>query len=97
MLARFEVQVALQYEFDIRDIGDSFTTGYIPYGTKVPTPAMYPQDFYGTEVFEANEANEALRNIVRSPSLSISSTLPKQSNHPTKSSPRPSPSPASQY
>ncbi|KAL2049629.1 hypothetical protein ABVK25_010089 [Lepraria finkii] len=49
MLARFEVQVALQYEIDIRDIGDSFTTGYIPYGTKVPTPAMYPQDFYGTE------------------------------------------------
>lgn len=97
MLAHFEVQVALQYEFDIRDIGDNFTIGYIPYGTKVPAPAMYPQDFYGTEVFEANEANEALRNIVSSPSLSISSTLPKQSNHPTNSSPRPSPSPANQH
>ncbi|KAK4691042.1 hypothetical protein P7C71_g5878, partial [Lecanoromycetidae sp. Uapishka_2] len=60
MLARFEVQVALQYEFDIRDIGDNFTTGYIPYGTKVPAPGMYPQDFYGTEVFEVNAA---LRDI----------------------------------
>ena len=94
MLARFEVQVALQYEFDIRDIGDNFTTGYVPYGTKVPAPDMYPQDFYGTEVFEANEA---LRNIVNSPSLSISSSLSKQSNNPTNSSPRPSPSPAKQH
>lgn len=52
--ARFEVQVALQYEFDIRDIGANFSTGYIPYGAKVP--AQYPEAIYGTEVFELNEA-----------------------------------------
>ena len=52
--ARFEVQVALQYEFDIRDIGAEFSTGYIPIGAK--EPGQYPQAFYGTEVFELNEA-----------------------------------------
>ena len=57
--ARFEVQVALQYEFDIRDIGTNFTTGYIPYGSKVP--GEYSKDIYGTEVFEVNDA---LRSIV---------------------------------
>ena len=52
--ARFEVQVALQYEFDVRDIGANFSTGYIPIGAK--EPEQYPQAFYGTEVFELNEA-----------------------------------------
>ena len=52
--ARFEVQVALQYEFDIRDIGSNYSSGYIPYGTKAPLE--YPQAFYGTEVFEVNQA-----------------------------------------
>lgn len=59
--ARFEVQVALQYEFDIRDIGANFSTGYIPIGAK--EPEQYPQAFYGTEVFEVNDA---LRSKVRS-------------------------------
>ena len=52
--ARFEVQVALQYEFDIRDIGSNFSTGYIPYGTHEPN--AYPTLIYGTEVFEVNDA-----------------------------------------
>lgn len=52
--ARFEVQVALQYEFDIRDVGTNFSTGYIPIGAK--EPEQYPQAFYGTEVFEVNDA-----------------------------------------
>ena len=52
----------MQYEFDIRDIGNNFTTGYIPYGTQQPAPAKYPQNFYGTEVFELNVA---LRDRVR--------------------------------
>ena len=52
--ARFEVQVALQYEFDIRDIGTNFSTGYIPYGTHEPN--AYPTLIYGTEVFEVNDA-----------------------------------------
>ena len=58
-LARFEVQVALQYEFDVRDIGTNFSTGYIPYGTKAP--GEYPTLIYGTEVFEVNEN---LRDLV---------------------------------
>jgi purine nucleoside permease len=54
--ARFAVQVAQQYEFDIRDLGENFSTGYIPYGTTLPAPAEYPKTVYGTEVFELNAA-----------------------------------------
>lgn len=52
--ARFEVQVALQYEFDIRELGNNFSTGYIPFGAK--EPLAYPVFIYGTEVFEINDA-----------------------------------------
>ncbi|EXJ60885.1 hypothetical protein A1O7_05038 [Cladophialophora yegresii CBS 114405] len=52
--AKYAVQVALQYEFDMRDVPDNFTTGYIPFG--VTAPDDYPQTIYGTEVFEVNEA-----------------------------------------
>ncbi|KAI4101615.1 MAG: hypothetical protein LQ339_005004 [Xanthoria mediterranea] len=58
LFARFEVQVALQYEFDIRDIGSNFSTGYIPYNAKVP--GEYPTTIYGTEVFEVNDALRSL-------------------------------------
>ncbi|KAL8801740.1 MAG: hypothetical protein Q9182_004279 [Xanthomendoza sp. 2 TL-2023] len=58
LFARFEVQVALQYEFDVRDIGSNFSTGYIPYGAKVP--GEYPTAIYGTEVFEVNDALRSL-------------------------------------
>ncbi|KAL8789794.1 MAG: hypothetical protein Q9195_006628 [Heterodermia aff. obscurata] len=51
--ARYAVQVALQYEFDAREIPDNFTTGYVPQGSTFPTE--YPQSIYGTEVFEVNE------------------------------------------
>ncbi len=52
--ARYAVQVALQYEFDYRDLPDNFTTGYIPFN--VDDPAEYPAEIYGTEVFETNLA-----------------------------------------
>ncbi|KAF2714062.1 NUP-domain-containing protein [Pleomassaria siparia CBS 279.74] len=52
--ARYAVQVALQYEFDTREIPDNFTTGYIPQGST--RPDQYPQSIYGTEVFEVNDA-----------------------------------------
>jgi purine nucleoside permease len=52
--ARYAVQVALQYEFDPREIPDNFSTGYVPQGSK--TPDEYPQSIYGTEVFEVNDA-----------------------------------------
>jgi purine nucleoside permease len=52
--ARYAVQVALQYEFDIRELPSNFTTGYIPFG--VSAPNQYPAVLYGTEVFEVNTA-----------------------------------------
>lgn len=52
--ARYAVQVALQYEFDAREIPANFTTGYVPQGSTSPTE--YPQSIYGTEVFEVNDA-----------------------------------------
>lgn len=51
--ARFEVQVALQYEFDIREIGNNFSTGYIPFGAT--EPLANPVFIYGTEVFKIND------------------------------------------
>ncbi|EXJ93523.1 hypothetical protein A1O1_01915 [Capronia coronata CBS 617.96] len=59
--AKYAVQVALQYEFDIRDIPSNFTTGYIPLGSD--SPDDYPGNIYGTEVFEVNEA---LRDVAMS-------------------------------
>ena len=50
--AQYAIQVALQYEFDIRDIPSNLTTGYIPFGAT--SPREYPQNIYGTEVFEVN-------------------------------------------
>ncbi|KAL8660367.1 MAG: hypothetical protein Q9202_006638 [Teloschistes flavicans] len=52
--ARYAIQVALQYEFDAREIPDNFTTGYVPLGSFSPT--QYPDSIYGTEVFEVNDA-----------------------------------------
>lgn len=46
--------MALQYEFDPREIPANFSTGYIPQGSDVPSE--YPQSIYGTEVFEVNDA-----------------------------------------
>ncbi|KAK4507027.1 hypothetical protein PRZ48_000761 [Zasmidium cellare] len=51
--ARYAVQVALQYEFDPREIPSNFSTGYIPLGSHAPDE--YPQSIYGTEVFEVNQ------------------------------------------
>lgn len=56
---RFAVQVALQYEVDIRELGSNYSTPYIPYGTTRPAPAQYPQAIYGTEVFELSTALQA--------------------------------------
>lgn len=51
--ARYAVQVALQYEFDAREIPANFSTGYVPQGST--SPSEYPQSIYGTEVFEVND------------------------------------------
>lgn len=52
--ARYAVQVALQYEFDAREIPENFTTGYVPQGAFAPD--QYPTSIYGSEVFEVNTA-----------------------------------------
>ncbi|KAJ2905806.1 hypothetical protein MKZ38_004267 [Zalerion maritima] len=51
--SKYAVQVALQYEFDAREMPDNFTTGYFSYGATGPNE--YPSILYGTEVFEVNE------------------------------------------
>ena len=53
-LSKYAIQVALQYEFDAREMPENFTTGYLPYGTTLPS--QYPTILYGTEVLELNEA-----------------------------------------
>ena len=57
-LARFAVQVALQYEIDAREIPSDYPTGYILQGATGIKPSeafQYPPELYGTEVFEVNE------------------------------------------
>ncbi|KAJ3997655.1 purine nucleoside permease-like protein [Lentinula boryana] len=56
--ARYAVQVALQYEFDAREIPADFPTGYVPQGAVAPD--QYPTSIYGTEVFEVNTALRTL-------------------------------------
>ncbi|PWY75053.1 purine nucleoside permease [Aspergillus heteromorphus CBS 117.55] len=51
--ARYAVQVALQYEIDIREMPANATTGYFPQGSYYPW--QYPGSIYGTEVFEVND------------------------------------------
>jgi len=52
-LARYAVQVCLQFEIDAREIPADFPTGYFP--QQSTAPGQYPGDLYGTEVFEVNE------------------------------------------
>ncbi|KUI54748.1 Purine nucleoside permease [Cytospora mali] len=52
-LSRYAVQVALQYEFDAREMPENFTTGYWSFDTYLPN--TIPGEWYGTEVFELNE------------------------------------------
>lgn len=69
--ARYAIQVALQYEFDPREIPSNFSTGYIPQGSTEPD--QYPGDIYGTEVFEANDALRKLAvNFARTATLNDS-------------------------
>ncbi|KAG7842291.1 hypothetical protein KL942_001029 [Ogataea angusta] len=51
--ARFAVQI-LEYEVDARQMPSNWTTGYFSYGTTNST--QYPTEWYGTEIFEVNEA-----------------------------------------
>ncbi|KAE9366899.1 NUP-domain-containing protein [Stipitochalara longipes BDJ] len=59
--SKYAIQVALQYEFDAREIPTNYSTGYIPQGAYAPD--QYPGSIYGTEVFEVSET---LRDIAAS-------------------------------
>ncbi|KAJ5170961.1 uncharacterized protein N7500_003744 [Penicillium coprophilum] len=69
--ARYAVQVALQYEIDLRELPSNFTTGYVAQGTNFP--GQYPTSIYGTEVFEVNANLRTIAaNFARKANLSDS-------------------------
>ncbi|KAF2136464.1 uncharacterized protein K452DRAFT_259059 [Aplosporella prunicola CBS 121167] len=71
--ARFAIQVALQYEFDVREVPSNWSTGYVPQGAK--EPLQYPVDIYGTEVFEVNDAlRQVAMSFAKKASLNDSAT-----------------------
>jgi purine nucleoside permease len=65
--ARFAVQAALQYEIDSREIPANWSTGYFALGTL--QPGQYPENIYGSEVFELNVN-------LRDKALSLASNIP---------------------
>jgi purine nucleoside permease len=67
-LARYAVQVALQYEIDPREAGTNFSSGYFAFETVIPDTAPGIGGWFGTEVFELNDA---LRKRVGSAPLSV--------------------------
>ncbi|KAJ5855359.1 uncharacterized protein N7529_009303 [Penicillium soppii] len=78
--ARYAVQVALQYEIDIRELNSSYSTGYIPQGADFP--GQYPTSIYGTEVFEVNaELRTIAANFARKANLSDSATAQAYRRH----------------
>ncbi|KAJ6019997.1 hypothetical protein N7499_004089 [Penicillium canescens] len=69
--ARYAIQVALQYEIDIRELNSNYSTGYIPQGADYPD--QYPTSIYGTEVFEVNaELRTIAADLARKANLSDS-------------------------
>lgn len=70
-IAKYAVQVALQYEIDARSMPESWDSGYLAFGTQ--KPFEYPSIIYGTEVFELNEAlRDAAVQLAGTASLSDS-------------------------
>lgn len=69
--ARYAVQVALQYQIDIRELNSTYSTGYLPLGTDFS--GQFPRRIYGTEVFEVNADLRSLAaGFARQASLSDS-------------------------
>lgn len=78
--ARYAVQVALQYEIDIRELPKNYSTGYIPFGAE--TPDQYPSTIYGTEVFEVNsDLRRIAAGFARRANLSDSETAKSYRTH----------------
>ena len=71
--ARYAVQVALQYEIDLRELPKNYSTGYFPMGSS--SPGQYPSLIYGTEVFEINAGLQKMAaGFARRANLSDSAT-----------------------
>ncbi|KAK7423979.1 hypothetical protein QQZ08_008803 [Neonectria magnoliae] len=67
-IARYAIQVALQYEIDPRSLPSEWSTGYIAYGRS--QPHEYPIMTYGTEVFELNaELQDVAYNLASKATL----------------------------
>ena len=75
-LAKYAIQVGLQYEIDSRDLPESWPSGYIPYGQQYPF--LYPRVTYGTEVFELNENLRDLAARIGSKAPIVDSDTPRQ-------------------
>ncbi|XP_055348347.1 uncharacterized protein LOC129595377 [Paramacrobiotus metropolitanus] len=52
--ARYAIQVDLFHEFDARELPKDWPNGFVALGARYPNE--YPGKFYGTEVYELNEA-----------------------------------------
>ncbi|KAJ5807944.1 hypothetical protein N7474_009213 [Penicillium riverlandense] len=80
MFARYAVQVALQYEIDIRELPSDYPTGYIPQGADFP--GQYPLSIYGTEVFEVNaDLRTMVAHLARQATLSDSAAAKEYRAH----------------
>lgn len=66
VLAKYAIQIDLQYELDAREIPSEWKTGYFPQGSHSPDEP--PQTLYGTEVYELNEN---LRSVAVDLAISI--------------------------
>ncbi|KAJ7486434.1 purine nucleoside permease [Mycena galericulata] len=78
-LARYAVQVGLQFEIDAREIPSNFSTGYFPQGTTAP--GQFPVDIYGTEVFEVNEnLRQAAFALAKTADPHLNDTADSQAN-----------------
>ncbi|KAJ5179093.1 hypothetical protein N7492_002303 [Penicillium capsulatum] len=78
--ARYAVQVALQYEIDIRELPKNYSTGYIPLGADAAN--KYPTLIYGTEVFEVNEElRDIAVDFARQAKLADSDTAKEYRKH----------------
>ncbi|KAL4808286.1 purine nucleoside permease [Aspergillus unguis] len=76
--ARFAVQVALQYEFDAREIPANMSTGYLPQGSTNTITNQYPSSIYGTEVFEVNsELRSIAAKLAKNATLADSESAKK--------------------
>ena len=75
-LARYAVQVGLQYGIDARQAPKNWTYSFWNYGTM--KPGSYPRNFYGTEVFELNSSlRDRVFELVKNVKLKDTSAVKK--------------------